>query len=80
MLFAIPHLRLSFLMAAGNDGAARLFEIPEEGLTSDLNESHARLTLQPSEKRMISVSFHPTAADVVFTQTADKSVPHHPVQ
>ena len=67
-------------MAAGNDGAARLFEIPEEGLTSDLNESHARLTLQPSEKRMISVSFHPTAADVVFTQTADKSVPHHPVQ
>ena len=62
----------SLLAIAGQDGSAGFYRIPVGGLTEDIKDSELRI--QASDKRLLSIDWHPLASGVVFTSAADKTV------
>lgn len=58
------------IAAASQDGAARLYTIPDEGLTKDLTTASS--TLSGHSKRLMFVDWHPLAYNVLVTATTDE--------
>jgi len=59
------------LATASQDGAARLYRIPAEGLTKELSTAEA--TLAGHSKRLMYVDWHPLAYNVLLTATTDEA-------
>eukprot|EP01118_Nematostelium_gracile_P013716 TRINITY_DN5211_c0_g1_i3.p1 TRINITY_DN5211_c0_g1~~TRINITY_DN5211_c0_g1_i3.p1 ORF type:complete len:371 (-),score=111.83 TRINITY_DN5211_c0_g1_i3:9-1121(-) len=62
----------SLLVTATNNGAAAFWSIPEGGLTKDLTNPIS--TIEASDKRLLTLGFHPLAADTMVTVDAGKKV------
>lgn len=61
------------LAAAGQDGGLAAFRIPgAEGLTANVDQAVVRI--QASDKRLLSVGWHPLASGVVYTASANKKI------
>eukprot|EP00026_Physarum_polycephalum_P002569 Phypoly_transcript_02576.p2 GENE.Phypoly_transcript_02576~~Phypoly_transcript_02576.p2 ORF type:complete len:389 (+),score=74.22 Phypoly_transcript_02576:1524-2690(+) len=58
------------IAAASADGAARLYTIPDEGLTKDITTPTA--TLSGHSKRLMYVDWHPLVNNVLLTATNDE--------
>jgi len=58
------------IAAASQDGAARLYKIPDDGLTKDITTPTA--TLSGHTKRLMYVDWHPLALNVLVTATTDE--------
>jgi len=58
------------IATASQDGAARLFKIPDDGLTKDITTETA--ILQGHTKRLMFVDWHPLALNVLVTATTDE--------
>jgi len=62
----------NLLFTATNSGAAYIWNIPEGGVTKDINTPLAILPI--SDKRLLSLDFHPLAANVLLGIDASKKV------
>lgn len=62
----------NLLATACQDGTVQLWQIPEGGLTESLTNPSGKLTI--SDKRVLSVDFHPLAKNVITTSDAGKAV------
>lgn len=61
------------IACAGQDGSVAAFRIPgPDGLTENIKEASVRV--QASEKRLLSVGWHPLASSVVYTASANKQI------
>ena len=60
------------LATAGSDGLAKVWKLPEQGLTSDTSEAHT--TLQGHGKRVDTLAWHPTAVNILATGGSDNTV------
>jgi len=60
----------NLIAVASQDGAARLYQIPDEGLTKDLTTPVA--TLSGHTKRLMLVDWHPLVNNILATATADE--------
>jgi WD40 repeat protein len=60
------------LATAHQKGAAKIWKIPEGGLTT--NMSQAAVVFNASQKRLLFVDFHPLVSDVIVTAGADFEV------
>jgi len=60
------------LATAGNDGIAALWKIPEEGLTNNLTTP--MISIPTTDKRLLSVEFHPLASNVMICLDAGKQI------
>lgn len=58
------------IAAASNDGAARIYTIPDDGVTREITTPTA--TLAGHSKRLMYVDWHPLALNVLVTATADE--------
>jgi len=58
------------IATAGQDGSARLYRIPEGGLTKDITEPIATFTAH--SKRLMFVDYHPLVRDILLTATNDE--------
>jgi len=67
-----PH-NADIVALAGQDGTAAIYRIPSEnGLSSNVNDAEVRI--QASDKRLLSVDWHPLASGTLYTTAADKTV------
>ena len=62
----------TLLATASDDGTVKLWEIPPEGLTQNLNED--LLTYKGHTRRVSFVKFNPVAADVIASASTDYSL------
>lgn len=60
------------LATAGADGLAKIFKLPQDGLTSDTSEALA--TLSGHGKRVDTLAWHPTALNILATGGTDNTV------
>jgi coronin-1B/1C/6 len=60
------------LATAASDGLAKVWKLPEQGLTSDTNEAFA--TLSGHGKRVDTLAWHPSAANILATGGSDNTV------
>lgn len=62
------------LATAGSDGNIRLWKLPEHGLTGDINPDNAETTLSGHGKRVDTISWHPSAVNVLASGGPDSTV------
>jgi len=60
------------IATAGNDGHLSVFRIPEGGLTESLTQPDVKV--KASDKRLLSLEWHPTSSGLVFVASAGKEV------
>jgi hypothetical protein len=62
------------LLTASDDTTAKLWHIPEGGLTENLHGDHAVSTLSGHAKKVGIVRWHPSAENIVATSSIDKTI------
>jgi coronin-1B/1C/6 len=60
------------LATAGSDGLAKIWKLPEAGLTSDTSEAFQ--TLNGHGKRVDTLAWHPSAVNIIATGGSDNTV------
>lgn len=60
------------LASAASDGLAKVWKLPEHGLTSDTNE--ALVTLSGHGKRVDTLAWHPSAINILATGGSDNTI------